>query len=172
MGAEIVSFMLNEREVVVVADPLETLQSVLRDRLGYMATKSGCSQGGCGSCTVLVNGEPMVSCLLPAKDVEGREVTTLEGLTRTAGELHPVQQAFVENFAAQCGYCTPGMIMVSKALLDRNPNPTHEEIADAIAGNVCRCTGYRAIFEAIEDAAQHALGHEWSGGRRVGGQTA
>ena len=170
MAAEIVSFMLNEREVVVVANPLETLQSVLRDRFGYMATKSGCSQGGCGSCTVLVDGEPMVSCLLPAKDIEGREVTTLEGLTKTAGELHPLQSAFFDNFAVQCGYCSPGMIMVSKALLDRNPHPTHEEIADAIAGNVCRCTGYQAIFEAIEDAAQHAIGHEWSGGRRVGGQ--
>jgi carbon-monoxide dehydrogenase small subunit len=171
MAAEIVSFMLNEREVVVVANPLETLQSVLRERLGYMATKSGCSQGGCGSCTVLVDGEPMVSCLLPAKDIEGREVTTLDGLTKTSDELHPLQGAFHDNFAVQCGYCSPGMIMVSKALLDRNPHPTHAEIADAIAGNVCRCTGYRAIFEAIEDAAQRTIGHEWSGGRRVGGQT-
>jgi carbon-monoxide dehydrogenase small subunit len=171
MAAEIVSFLLNGRETVVVANPLETLQSVLRERLGYMATKSGCAQGGCGSCTVLVNGQPMVSCLLPAKDVEGQEVTTLEGLTKTADELHPIQAAFYDNFAIQCGYCSPGMIMISKALLDRNPHPTHEEIADAISGNVCRCTGYQSIFEAIADASHRLSGHEWSGGRDLGGET-
>jgi len=160
MAAEIVSFTLNDREVVIVAKPLTTLQIVLRDQLGYMATKAGCSQGGCGSCTVLIDGQPMVSCLLPVKDLEGREVTTLEGLTKTADELHPVQEAFFDNFAIQCGYCSPGMIMVSKALLERNPHPTHDEIADAIAGNVCRCTGYQSIFEAIEDAAQRMNGQE------------
>jgi carbon-monoxide dehydrogenase small subunit len=160
MASEIVSFMLNNREVVIVASPLDTLQHVLRNQIGYMATKSGCSQGGCGSCTVLVDGQPLVSCLLPVKDVEGREVTTLEGLTRTAEELHPVQAAFFDNFAVQCGYCSPGMIMVSKALLERNPHPTRDEIADAIAGNVCRCTGYQSIFEAIEDAAQRMNGQE------------
>ena len=160
MASEIVSFMLNNREVVIVASPLDTLQHVLRDQIGYMATKSGCSQGGCGSCTVLVDGQPLVSCLLPVKDVEGREVTTLEGLTKTAEELHPVQAAFFDNFAVQCGYCSPGMIMVSKALLERNPHPTRDEIADAIAGNVCRCTGYQSIFEAIEDAAQRMNGQE------------
>ena len=169
MAAESVSFMLNGREVVVVANPLETRKNVLRDRLGYMATKTGCSQGGCGSCSVLVDGEPMVSCLLPAKDIEGREVTTLEGLTTKAEDLHPIQEAFFDNFAIQCGYCSPGMIMVSKALLDRTPHPTHAEIADALAGNVCRCTGYQSIFEAIEDAAHRISGHEWSGGREVGG---
>jgi carbon-monoxide dehydrogenase small subunit len=160
MASEIVSFMLNNREVVIVASPLDTLQHVLRDQIRYMATKSGCSQGGCGSCTVLVDGQPLVSCLLPVKDVEGREVTTLEGLTKTADELHPVQAAFVDNFAVQCGYCSPGMIMVSKALLERNPHPTRDEIADAIAGNVCRCTGYQSIFEAIDDAAQRMNGQE------------
>jgi carbon-monoxide dehydrogenase small subunit len=103
---------------------------------------------------VLVDGEPMLSCLLPVKDIEGRAVTTLEGLTKAVDELHPVQAAFFENFAVQCGYCSPGMIIVSKALLDRNPHPTRDEIADAIAGNVCRCTGYLSIFEAIEDAAR------------------
>ena len=169
MAAEIVSFMLNGREVVVVANPLETLKVVLRDRMGYLATKSGCSQGGCGSCTVLVDGEPMVSCILPAKDVEGRDITTLEGLTKSAEELHPIQSAFFDNFAVQCGYCSPGMIMVSKALLDRTPHPTHEEIADALSGNICRCTGYQSIFEAIEDAAHRISGHEWAGGREVGG---
>ena len=165
MAAEIVSFMLNGRETVVVVNPLETLKNVLRDRLGYMATKTGCSQGGCGSCTVLVDGEPMVSCLLPAKDIEGREITTLEGLTTKAEELHPIQEAFFDNFAVQCGYCSPGMIMVSKALLDRTPHPTHAEIADALAGNVCRCTGYQSIFEAIEDAA-HRLDDRETGGSK------
>ena len=160
MAAEIVSFLLNGREVVIVANPLATLQTVLRDQLGYMATKAGCSQGGCGSCTVLVDDQPMVSCLLPVKDIEGRTITTLEGLTKTAEELHPVQKAFVDNFAVQCGYCSPGMILVSKALLDRNPHPTRDEIAEAIAGNVCRCTGYQSIFEAIEDAAQRMNGRE------------
>ena len=160
MASEIVSFMLNNREVVIVAGPLDTLQHVLRDQIGYMATKSGCSQGGCGSCTVLVDGQPLVSCLLPVKDVEGREVTTLEGLTKTVAELHPVQAAFFDNFAVQCGYCSPGMIMVSKALLERNPHPTRDEIADAISGNVCRCTGYQSIFEAVEDAAQRMNGQE------------
>jgi carbon-monoxide dehydrogenase small subunit len=169
MAAEIVSFMLNEREMVVVATPLATLQTILRDQLGYTATKDGCSQGGCGSCTVLVDGQPMLSCLLPVKDIEGRTITTLEGLTKTADELHPVQAAFFDNFAVQCGYCSPGMIMVSKALLERNPHPTREEIADAIAGNVCRCTGYQSIFEAIEDAAHRMTGHEWPGGRPFGG---
>ena len=169
MAAEIVSFMLNGRETVVVVEPLETLKDVLRNRLGYMATKSGCSQGGCGSCTVLVDGEPMVSCILPAKDIEGRTITTLEGLTKKAGELHPIQEAFYDNFAIQCGYCSPGMIMLSKALLDKTPHPTHADIADALAGNVCRCTGYQSIFEAIEDASHRLSGHEWSGGRDIGG---
>lgn len=160
MASEIVSFSLNDREVVIVASPLTTLQKVLRDQLGYTATKAGCSQGGCGSCTVLVDGQPMVSCLLPVKDIEGREVTTLEGLTKTADELHPVQSAFFDNFAVQCGYCSPGMIMVSTALLERNPHPTRDEIADAVAGNVCRCTGYQSIFEAVEDAANRMTGQE------------
>ena len=165
MPAEIVSFMLNNREVVIIAQPLVTLQTVLREQLGYTATKAGCSQGGCGSCTVLVDGQPLVSCLLPVQDIEGREVTTLEGLTKTAEELHPVQSAFVDNFAVQCGYCSPGMIMVSKALLERNPHPTRAEIADAIAGNICRCTGYTPILDAIEDAAQRLNG----GAQRLNG---
>jgi aerobic carbon-monoxide dehydrogenase small subunit len=153
MPAEIVSFMLNKREVTVVAQPLTTVQTVLRDQLGLLATKSGCQQGGCGSCTVLVDGQPMLSCLLPAQDIEGRAVTTLEGLTTTAAELDPLQAAFYEHFAVQCGYCSPGMIMTAKALLERNPRPTKAEIAEAIAGNVCRCTGYQPIIEAIAAAA-------------------
>jgi carbon-monoxide dehydrogenase small subunit len=133
--------------------PLATLQSLLRHELGDTATKEGCKQGGCGSCTVLVNGKPMMSCLLPVEDVAGQSVTTLEGLTPIEG-IHPIQAAFFENFATQCGYCTPGMIMVAKALLEHNPDPTRAEIVAALTGNICRCTGYEPIIQAIQAAAK------------------
>ena len=133
--------------------PLTTLQTALREHLHLHATKAGCMQGGCGSCTVVVNGEPTLSCLFPLAVVEGQEVMTLEGLT-PAGGLHPLQAAFHDHFAAQCGYCSPGMIMAAKALLDRNPDPTREEIRAALVGNLCRCTGYLPIVEAVEDAAR------------------
>ena len=152
MASKIVSFTLNGREIEVIARPLATVQMLVREQLGYTATKAGCKQGGCGSCTVLVNGEPMQSCLLPVEDVAGQEITTLEGLTPTDG-LHPIQEAFFENFATQCGFCTPGMILVTKALLDRNPSPSREDIVDGLSGNYCRCTGYEPIIQAIEDAA-------------------
>jgi carbon-monoxide dehydrogenase small subunit len=158
MTSKIVSFTLNGRETEVIVKPLTTLQKLLREQLGFTATKAGCKQGGCGSCTVLVNGEPMMSCLLPVEDIEGQEVTTLEGLTQN-GELHPIQEAFYEKFAVQCGYCSPGMIMVSKALLDHNPHPSREEIIDALTGNHCRCTGYEPIMQAIEEAARRINGH-------------
>ena len=157
MPSRIVTFTLNGRETEVIVKPLTTLQSLLRDQLGEMATKEGCKQGGCGSCTVLVNGEPMNSCLLPAEDIAGQTVTTLEGITPVEG-LHPLQQAFLDNLAMQCGYCTPGMIMVAKALLDHNPNPSREEISEALSGNVCRCTGYEPIVRAIAAAAQQLSG--------------
>ncbi|MCS7259661.1 MAG: (2Fe-2S)-binding protein [Anaerolineae bacterium] len=153
MASRIVTFNLNGRDVEVMVKPLTTLQTVLREHLRLTATKSGCRQGGCGSCTVLVNGEPVLSCLLPVEDVAGQTVVTLEGITPVEG-LHPIQQAFFDNYAIQCGYCSPGMIMVIKALLDRNPNPTRQEVMDAIAGNVCRCTGYESILRAAEDAAR------------------
>lgn len=159
MPAKIVSFQLNGRETDVMVKPLMTLQAVLRESLGYTATKAGCKQGGCGSCTVLVDGEPMASCLLPVEDVAGRAVTTLEGLTLREG-LHPLQEAFFEHFAIQCGYCTSGMIMVSKALLDHNPHPSRDEIVAAISGNLCRCTGYEPIIQAVEAAA-----HKMNGGQ-------
>lgn len=152
MASRIVEFTLNGRVTEVMVKPLTTVQTVLREQLGYTATKSGCKQGGCGSCTVLVNGQPMMSCLLPAEDIAGQDVLTLEGLTPYDG-LHPLQQAFVDNYAAQCGYCTSGMIMVSKALLDANPQPLRDEIVDALAGNYCRCTAYEPIIRAVEDAA-------------------
>jgi len=153
MGSKIVTFELGGREVEVMVKPMTTLQAVLRYQLGYTAVKEGCRQGGCGSCTVLVEGEPMMSCLLPVEDVAGKHVATLEAITPTDG-VDPVQQAFLEHAAFQCGYCSPGMIMVSKALLDHNPRPTREEIVDALAGNICRCTGYEPIIAAVEGAAQ------------------
>ncbi len=158
MASKIVSFTLNGRETEVIVKPLTTLQKLVREQLGLTATKSGCKQGGCGSCTVLVNGEPMMSCLLPVEDVEGQEVTTLEGLTKN-GELHAIQEAFHEKFAVQCGFCTPGMILVAKALLDRNPSPGREEIIEALTGNYCRCTGYEPIIQAVDEAARQTNGH-------------
>jgi carbon-monoxide dehydrogenase small subunit len=159
MPSKILSFTLNGRPTEVIVKPLTTLQKLLREQLGLTAAKTGCKQGGCGSCTVLVNGEPMLSCLLPAEDVEGQEVTTLEGLAHD-GQLHPLQEAFFEKFAIQCGYCTPGMLMVSKALLDRNPQPSRAEIVQALIGNYCRCTGYEPIVQAVAEAARRMNGHE------------
>ena len=158
MPAKIVSFTLNGRPTEVMVRPLVTLQTMLREQLGYTATKAGCRQGGCGSCTVLVNGEPMLSCLLPVEDIGDQEVVTLEGLAQD-GELHPLQEAFFEKFAIQCGYCTPGMLMVSKALLDHNPQPSREVIVEALTGNYCRCTGYEPIIQAVLETAQRMNGH-------------
>ena len=147
-----ITFMLNNRPAAVVAAPLTNLRDVLREQLDVLAVKAGCGQGGCGSCTVLLNGEPVVSCLTPIVNVQGQEITSLEGIG-TPLKMHPLQQAFYDNFAAQCGYCSSGMITVAKALLDHNPHPTRAEIVDALAGNVCRCTGYVPIVEAIEKVA-------------------
>lgn len=158
MASKIVGFQLNGKPVEVIVKPMTTLQRVLREQLGYTATKSGCRQGGCGSCTVLVNGEPMLACLLPAEEIEGQVVMTLEGLAEN-GNLNPIQAAFFEKFAIQCGYCTPGMIMVTKALLDENPQPTRAEIVEAITGNYCRCTGYEPIIQAVADASRRMNGN-------------
>ena len=153
MTVRIVNFTLNGRNIDVMVKPLTTLQKMLREDLNYTATKTGCKQGSCGSCTVLVDGEPMLSCLLPVEDISGKNVLTLEGLTGNS-DLHPIQEAFFDLFAVQCGYCTPGMIMASKALLDHNPDPNREEIIDALAGNYCRCTGYEPIIRAVEESAR------------------
>jgi len=139
-----------ELSIQIRADAL--LLDVLRDQLGLMGTKEACGQGECGACTVLLDGQPVTSCLVPALKAQGREVLTVEGLA-SGGELHPLQKAFIEHGAVQCGYCTPGMLMSAKALLDRNPHPTEEEVKEAISGNICRCTGYVKIVEAIKAAA-------------------
>jgi aerobic carbon-monoxide dehydrogenase small subunit len=152
MASIVVAFELAGRPVEVLASPLATLQQVLRTQLGRTSVKDGCRQGGCGSCTVLLDGQPVLSCLLPVADVAGRRVTTLEDLTPADG-LTPIQRAFLDKNGFQCGYCTPGMELVTKALLERNPSPTREDIADALAGNVCRCTGYIPIIAAVEAAA-------------------
>jgi aerobic carbon-monoxide dehydrogenase small subunit len=152
MPSRVVAFQLGEREVEVLVAPLDTLQAVLRTQLGNTSVKDGCRQGGCGSCTVLVDGEPVLSCLMPVADVAGRRVTTLETLTPPEG-LHPIQRAFLEGNGFQCGYCTPGMEMLAAAFLERNPSPTRDEIVDALAGNVCRCTGYESIIESVALAA-------------------
>jgi aerobic-type carbon monoxide dehydrogenase small subunit (CoxS/CutS family) len=133
--------------------PYKTLLEVLREDLALTGTKHGCELGECGACAVLLDGEPQLSCLVLAVECEGRRIETVEGLARGA-ELHPLQAAFADLGAAQCGYCTPGILMTAKALLEREPNPSRERIREAVSGNLCRCTGYQQIYEAIEAAAQ------------------
>lgn len=147
------NFILNERPTAVEIEPFELLADVLRDRLGLTGTKKGCGQGECGACTVIVDGKAVNSCMLPAARMEGRSVTTIEGLGKP-GKPHPIQQAFIDAGAIQCGFCTPGMILSTKALLDANPYPSREEIRTALAGNICRCTGYVKIEQAVELAAR------------------
>ncbi len=144
---------VNGKDISVEVNPGDLLAHVLRDRLGLIGTKISCGEGECGACTVLVDGLPVTSCIYPALKAHGREVITIEGLAKE-GKLHPIQQAFIDATAPQCGYCIPGMIMSAKALLEENPEPTREEIKDGISGNLCRCTGYYQIIEAIELAAQ------------------
>ena len=154
MTKELLTLRVNGERHTVAAEPHHTLLEVLREELQLTGTKHGCELGECGACTVLVDGVPVLSCLtLPAQLDEAAEVTTVEGLA-TGATLHPLQTAFAEEGAAQCGYCTPGMLMAAKALLDGNPRPSRDEIAQAISGNLCRCTGYTAIYEAIERAAK------------------
>jgi carbon-monoxide dehydrogenase small subunit len=154
MASAIVELEVSGRRVEVMVAPMATLQSVLR-QLGFTSVKEGCRQGGCGSCTVLVDGEPMPSCLLPVEDVAGRRVTTVEGMTPAEG-LAPIQAAFVAANAFQCGYCTPGMVMLATALLEQDRDPSREEVIEALGGNVCRCTGYLPIVDAVEAAVSRA----------------
>jgi len=152
-------FTVNGQEQAEFVDDGALLIDVLREKLGLTATKNGCGQGTCGACTVLVDGEPQLSCLIPAQRVEGRSVDTLEGLA-AGGELHPLQRAFADSFAVQCGFCAPGMILAAKWLLDRNPQPSRADVIDAISGNICRCTGYESIIGAILSAAAEMLGRK------------
>ena len=145
-----ISFVLNGETLDVEIEPHLTLLHVLRETLGRTGTKEGCGMGDCGACTVLLDGAAINSCIFPAIEADGREILTIEGLADAQGNLHPLQKAFVEHGAIQCGFCTPGMVLSAKALLDENPHPTEEEIRRAIAGNLCRCTGYAQIVEAIK----------------------
>jgi len=148
----VLSFTVNGDPVEIVCKDNMTLLDLLRDKLGLTGTKKGCEQGECGACTVLLDGLPVNSCCTLAVECEGREVVTIEGIAQ-GDKLHPIQRQFIEKWAMQCGYCTPGMIMSAKALLDHNPHPTELEIREAIEGNLCRCTGYAKIVEAIQAAA-------------------
>ena len=151
------AFTLNRRPVQVEADPGQSLLQLLREGLGLTGTKCGCEIGECGACTVILDGDAVCSCLVMAGQVAGRTVETVEGLSDEVGPqdtgLHPLQKAFMDQDAVACGFCTPGMLMAAKALLDRNPNPTRGEIATALSGNLCRCTGYLPIVQAVEQAA-------------------
>jgi carbon-monoxide dehydrogenase small subunit len=144
---------VNGEARTVSAHPAERLLDVLRDKLHLTGAKEGCGTGQCGACTVLMDGRPVASCMVLVCDAVGREITTIEGIA-PPGELHPLQEAFLEHGAVQCGFCTPGMILSAKALLDESPNPTDDDIARALAGNLCRCTGYRKILEAVRSAAK------------------
>ncbi len=148
------SFRLNGLPVDAMVKATDTLLDVLREKLDVMSPKRGCDTGECGSCTVILNGEPVRACLTIALTVEGKKVETLEGLTQD-GKMHPLQEAFHEHYAAQCGFCTPGMVMSAKALMDKKPKPTREEIVEAVSGNLCRCGCYNEIVEAVE-AVAHA----------------
>jgi carbon-monoxide dehydrogenase small subunit len=144
---------LNGEAVEALVAPYKTLLEVLREDLALTGTKHGCELGECGACAVLVEGEPRLSCLVLALECQGKAIETVEGLADGAA-LHPLQTAFADLGAAQCGYCTPGILMTAKALLEHEPNPSREHIKEAISGNLCRCTGYQQIFEAIEEAAK------------------
>ncbi len=147
------NYLVNGEATPVSFAPYKTLLEVLREDLDLTGTKHGCELGECGACTVLLDGESVLSCLVLALECEGRRIDTIEGLAR-GPELHPLQAAFADFGGSQCGYCTPGVIMTAKALLDKNSSPTREQIKEATAGNLCRCTGYLQITEAIEDAAR------------------
>lgn len=153
-----ISFILNGSEVKVMVDGHLRLIDVLRDTMSLTGTKEACGEGECGACTVIVDGRAVNSCLYPALEIEGKNVTTIEGLRMPEHKLSKIQQAFVDYGAIQCGFCTPGMIMSAKALLDSNPNPSDEEIRDALQGNLCRCTGYVQIVEAVKRVAKQLKG--------------
>jgi carbon-monoxide dehydrogenase small subunit len=149
---KVIDLTLNGKTMTLEVAPHRLLLDLLRDELNLTGTKEGCGTGDCGACTVLLNHKPVNSCLIFLGELNGADITTIEGLA-VGSELHPLQKAFIEAAGVQCGYCTPGMIMMAKALLDENPTPTEEEIRFALAGNLCRCTGYTKIVEAVKQAA-------------------
>jgi aerobic carbon-monoxide dehydrogenase small subunit len=156
MPSRVIELEVNGEPQEFLAQPGTTLLSALRDTMGLTAAKRGCGQGTCGTCTCLLDGDAVMSCLVPVETIDGSSVKTLEGVTRPDGSLAPLQQAFLDGFATQCGFCTPGMIMAAEALLAENPDPTREDVVRAISGNVCRCTGYESIILAILDAAERS----------------
>lgn len=154
-----ISFTLNGERAEVAFAPHKTLLEVLREDLGLTGTKHGCELGECGTCTILVNGRSILSCLMLGLDAEGREVTTIEGMADGA-QLHPLQDTFADLGAAQCGYCSPGFLLAAKELIEKSPDPSRDEIREALSGNLCRCTGYIKIYEAVELAAARMRGEE------------
>jgi carbon-monoxide dehydrogenase small subunit len=154
-----IRFTLNGKPYALSVKPWRTLLELLREDLSFTGTKEGCGQGECGSCTVIMGGKTVNSCLVPALEADNQEIITIEGLV-DGDNLHPIQDAFVEQAGMQCGFCTPGMIISAKALLDKNPNPSAEEFREGIAGNFCRCTGYTKIIESISAAAEAMKGGE------------
>lgn len=150
---QLITLNINGETYEVAVEPRTTLFDLLHDKLGLTGTKKSCDLGNCGSCTVLIDNKPVLSCLILAVEAQGKDILTIEGLEKN-GQLHPLQQAFIDYAALQCGFCTPGMILSAKALLDSNPQPTEEEVKEAISGNLCRCTGYTNIVEAILKVAR------------------
>jgi carbon-monoxide dehydrogenase small subunit len=150
---KLIELDINGRIYEVVVDARDLLLDVIRKKVGLIGSKKGCGEGDCGACTVLIDGKAELACLKLAMACQGKRITTIEGMIREGGALHPIQQAFVDQGAVQCGFCTPGMIMSAKGLLDRNPHPTMNEIKHEMSGNICRCTGYKKIVEAVEAAA-------------------
>ncbi|MEK7247574.1 MAG: (2Fe-2S)-binding protein [Chloroflexota bacterium] len=157
MPKQIINLRLNGQPHELAVEPHWTLLETVREALGYTGSKEGCGTGDCGACSMIVDGRLITSCLMLAPQAEGRSITTIEGLSKN-GTLHPVQQAFVDSGGVQCGFCTPGMVMAATALLEKSTKPTLEEIREGLAGNLCRCTGYTKIFEAVELAAQRMRG--------------
>jgi len=149
---QLLKLKVNGDDHEVYVDPRRSLAEVLRNDLGLTGTKESCLSGYCGACTVLIDGKAVKSCLIFACQAQGKDILTIEGLAKD-GQLHPLQQAFIDHFAIQCGFCTSGMILSAKALLDENPNPSEEEVRNELSGNICRCTGYRKIVEAVLAAA-------------------
>ena len=157
---QLITLNINNQDYEVAVTPMDLLVDVVRKTIGLTGTKKGCGQGDCGACTMLIDGQPQLSCITLAVAAVGKKIVTIEGIANEDGTLHPIQDAFLDHGAVQCGFCTPGMILSSKALVDRNPNPTRDEIKRALAGNTCRCTGYIKILDAVEAYAKSVAEQE------------